>query len=121
MAQRPRRGTAAPAKRAEPEKPKASPPLFRIRSGQVKVSVWKNEGEYGSLYSAKIASVYKDKNDEWQETSSIDSRDFLALAHALGEAHAEVLADKGQGVEDGAPSGNEGDGGGADNDGNIPY
>lgn len=104
MAQRPRRAAAAPAAPPPPPKPAASPPLFRVRSGSLKVSVWKNEGEYGAMYSAKIVSVYKDKQDQWQETGSIDGRDLPALALACQEAFAEILADRGQGVEDGAPA-----------------
>lgn len=104
MAQRARRGAAAPVKKAEPEKPKAKPPLFRVRSGSLKISVWKNEGEYGAMYSAKIVSVYKDKDDQWQETGSIDGRDLPALALACEEAFREILVDRGQGVEDGTPT-----------------
>jgi len=117
MAQRPARRAPAAAPPPPPPKPAASPPLFRVRSGSLKVSVWKNEGEYGAMYSAKIVSVYKDKQDQWQETGSIDGRDLPALANALEEAYREILADRGQGIEDGAPADK---GGGDDNDGDIP-
>lgn len=120
MSQRRARGNAAPARKPEPEKPKANPPLFRVRSGSLKVSVWKNEGEYGAMYSAKIVSVYKDKSDEWQETGSIDGRDLPALALACQEAFAEILADRGQGIEDGSPKDPDGDGDGDDDGRNLP-
>lgn len=109
MAQRRQRGRNAPASHPEPEKPKAKPPIFRVRSGSLKVSVWKNEGQYGDMYSAKIVSVYKDKDDQWQETGSIDGRDLPALALACQEAFAEILVDRGQGVEDGECNDGDGD------------
>lgn len=116
MAQRTARRNPAPAKPAPPPKPKAAPPFYRYRSGSLKVSVWKNEGEYGAMYSAKICSVYKDKSDEWQETQSVDGRDLPALALALQDCYAEILADRGQGGESPDAAGREPGDGDADGD-----
>lgn len=108
------RGKPAPAAAATPpaappERP-AVPPIFKARDGQLKLSVWENEGQYGKMYACKICKVYK-QGDEWKETSSIDHQDWPALARLLLDAYAEVLAEKGQGIQWPDAADGSGDGG----------
>jgi len=89
-------------KTKEPEKPKDEPkklPVARITAGHVKLTVWENEGEYGSMYSAVLIKRYKN-DDEWKETASIDSSDFLAAAQCFEKAWRMVQDGKGQWVEE---------------------
>ena len=96
------------------DEPKGKPPVIKYQDGQVKISVWENEGDYGKMYSAVIKRVYKD-GDEWRETDNIDFRDLLALALGLQTVHAEILALKGHGVTE-SPLNDDADGEGDGDD-----
>ena len=84
-----------------PAKPKEEPkkrPVIKYQDGQIKISVWENEGEYGKMYSAIIKRVYKKEGKDWEETDNIDYRDLLPLSEGLKAVHAEIVAIKGHGI-----------------------
>lgn len=71
-------------------------PATTIRIGGVKASVWKNETEDGRVFSVtQFTRSYRDKEDNWQETSSFSTDDLpkleLAARKAFEFAHTEML------------------------------
>ena len=55
-------------------------PAAEFRINGVKAVVWQNETRNGSMFNTTLVRVYKDKDDEWQETSSLGRDDLLATA-----------------------------------------
>jgi hypothetical protein len=66
-------------------------PAAEFRINGVKAVVWQNETRNGSMFNTTLVRVYKDKDDEWQETSSLGRDDLLAARKALDEAHSFIL------------------------------
>ena len=65
-------------------------PIKVFRNGSLKLTVWKNEVEYNgvkkNLFTGNIVKVYKDKEDKWQETKSIESKDFANASVLFNQA-----------------------------------
>lgn len=66
-------------------------PAAEFRINGLKAVVWENETKNGSMYNTTLVRVYKDKNDEWQETNSLGRDDLLAARKVLDEAHSFIL------------------------------
>ncbi len=65
-------------------------PAAKFRESPLEVSVWENEGENGKWYSVKVERSYKDKNDEWQKTTSINSKHISILKDLLTQAAEKI-------------------------------
>lgn len=46
------------------------------------------------MYNTTLVRVYKDKDDEWQETHSMGTGDLLAASKVLDEAHSFILTEE---------------------------
>lgn len=66
-------------------------PAAEFRINGLKAVVWENETKNGSMYNTTLVRVYKDKDDEWQETNSLSRDDLLAARKVLDEAHSFIL------------------------------
>ncbi|HKQ47581.1 MAG TPA: hypothetical protein VJZ71_05900 [Phycisphaerae bacterium] len=64
-------------------------PVREIRYGSVKVLVWENETQNGSMHNVTVSRLYKD-GEEWKETSGFHAEDLPILAKALNDAHSWV-------------------------------
>lgn len=77
------------------DKAKPNKPVNEFRDGAIKVSVWKNEGEYGPMYSVTCRRRYKAKaGDEWKDSYSYDADDALRLSKLLDLAHTWMLTQR---------------------------
>jgi len=64
-----------------------SSPVKKFSVGGVQVAVWQNEGKEGrSYYSVSFDKRYKDKNDEWKSTTSLNASDLPKAILALQKA-----------------------------------
>lgn len=72
-------------------------PEIEVQCGEVKVSVWANDGKFSRMYSARIIKVYQD-NGQWKETPSIDGHLLLQAAEAFKLAWHEIMIARGHGV-----------------------
>ena len=62
-------------------------PEKSFRAGPVKVSVWRNKTEEGrSFYSVSLEKQYKDDENEWHVTHSLNKNDIPKAVLALQEA-----------------------------------
>lgn len=77
-------------------------PAVEIREGNVKIAIWKKQGEDGPYYVAGRPQVsYRDKDGNWHnDTASYGDRDLVNLATAALKARSEIArlrrADRGQ-------------------------
>jgi len=66
-------------------------PVAEFRINGAKAVVWKNDTQNGPMFNTSLVRVYRDANDEWQETHSLGRDDLLAAAKVLDEAHSFIL------------------------------
>lgn len=66
-------------------------PEATIRDGSLKATIWKNDSEKGAFYSVDLVRGYKDKDDNWQETSSMTGAELLRAANILTNAYNRIL------------------------------
>jgi len=65
-------------------------------SGDLRASVWKNEGKLDpkgnptEFLSVKVVKAYKDKLGKWQETNSYSTADLLALSALANKIYADL-------------------------------
>lgn len=64
-------------------------PAFTARAGGVKVTVWANKDDKGSVFhKTDIARSYKDKGGEWKETPQLNTADVPKAILLLQQAYA---------------------------------
>lgn len=66
-------------------------PVAKYRVGSVTASIWKNEGEKGTTFSATFDRRYRDNDNNWHSSTSHNADDLLALAKAADLAHTKIL------------------------------
>lgn len=70
-------------------------PVIRFQDGCLKVAVWRNTSTEGNIYySAKPMRSYRQGDDTWKETDSLNADDLLAMAELLREAYAWIRMQK---------------------------
>ncbi len=52
-------------------------PAHKIRSGCLQVTIWRNSGDKGNWYSVVPSRGYKQGDDAWKETDSLNFDDLL--------------------------------------------
>jgi hypothetical protein len=67
-----------------------NPPKATYQVGAAKVTVWENNGKYGTWKNFKIEKVYK-KANKWLTTNSFDEKELLELKAAIEKAISEEL------------------------------
>lgn len=69
-------------------------PEAEFRINGVKAVVWRNDTRNGHMFNTTLIRVYKDSEDEWQETHSLGRDDLLAAEKVLDEAHSFILSEE---------------------------
>ena len=76
-------------------------PIATIRVGRIKATIWENTDEQDRTYHATtLTRSYRDKNNQWQETTSFSLEDMPRLRLASDKAFElihERLSDLGKG------------------------
>ena len=67
-----------------------SQPAHKVRDGVLQVTIWRNSGEKGNWYSVVPSRSYKQGEDSWKETDSLNADDCLAMAELIREAYAWI-------------------------------
>ena len=99
-----RKQTRLKMKQTKIEEPvKGNQPEKKFRAGAIAATIWKNNVEKeGKTFEFKTVSLernYKDKNDEWQTTSTLRLNDVPKAVLVLSKAY-EYLALKEQDVHE---------------------
>jgi hypothetical protein len=68
-----------------------SQPAHKIRSGALQVTIWRNSGDKGNWYSVVPTRSYKQGEDTWKETDSLNFDDLLTMAKLLDLAHTWIM------------------------------
>jgi hypothetical protein len=68
-----------------------SKPAHKIRIGVLQVTIWRNQSEKGTWYSVIPARSYKQGDETWKETDSLNADDLLPMAKLLDQAHTWIM------------------------------
>ena len=69
-------------------------PAYKLNDGPLRVTIWRNTTDKGTFYSMTPSRGYKNGDDIWKETESLNSDDALPMAELLREAYAWIKAQK---------------------------
>jgi hypothetical protein len=67
----------------EKENTMSNSPAHRIRRGVLQVTIWRNTSDKGTFYSVTPSRGYKQGDDTWRETDSLNQDDILPMAKLL--------------------------------------
>ena len=72
-----------------------STPAIKFRDGSLSVVIWRNTSTDGkTFYSATPQRSYRQGDDTWRETDSLNENDLLAMAELLREAYRWIKLQK---------------------------
>ena len=66
-------------------------PAHKIRRGVLQVTIWRNAGDKGNWYSVIPSRSYKQGDDAWKETESLNGDDLLPMAKLLDLADTWIM------------------------------
>ncbi len=67
-----------------------NPPASILRDGNLKASIWENEGKKGTYYTTTFAKIYEDKNQNVRETSVFNNSDLLKVSELARQAYGRT-------------------------------
>jgi hypothetical protein len=68
-----------------------SKPAHKIRIGVLQVTIWRNTSDKGSWYSVTASRSYKQGDETWKETDSLNFDDLLPMGKLFDLAHTWVM------------------------------
>jgi hypothetical protein len=68
-----------------------SKPAHKLRVGVLQVTIWRNHSEKGNWYSVIPSRSYKQGEDTWKETDSLNFDDLLPMAKLFDQAHTWIM------------------------------
>ncbi len=71
-----------PTRSEEPNKP-----IETLRDGNLKASIWRNEGENGPTYSTTFARTWRDEKGQYRDSQSYAGTDMLRLGELTRSAY----------------------------------
>lgn len=72
-----------------------STPAHKLRDGCLQVCIWRNTSTEGkTYYSIEPQRSYRNGDDTWRETNSLNQDDLLPMAELLREAYAWIKTQK---------------------------
>jgi len=66
-------------------------PAHKLRRGVLSVTIWRNTRENGTWYSVIPSRGYKEGDDAWKETDSLNADDLLPMAKLLDLADTWII------------------------------
>lgn len=67
-------------------------PAEVIRDGNLKASIWRNEGEKGAFYATTFARTYRDDEGQYRDSGSFIASDLLKLSELARSAYTRTNA-----------------------------
>ena len=67
-------------------------PVDQVKFGSIVAAIWENETSAGKRYNVTFSRLYKDTDNNWQNTESFGRDDLLTLAKVANEAHSRIFA-----------------------------
>tara|TARA_R110000787_G_scaffold16622_17_gene50538 strand:+ start:36217 stop:36528 length:312 start_codon:yes stop_codon:yes gene_type:complete len=62
-------------------------PADVVPDGNLKASIWRNEGDKGAYYATEIARTYKDADGKLQDTHTFVGADLLRISELARKAY----------------------------------
>lgn len=62
-------------------------PVYEVKIGRVRGTVWANESENGTWYAVAFSKLYKDRDDKWQDSVYFSKEDLPLLIKAADQLH----------------------------------
>ena len=69
---------------------KKQAPVKKYRAGGVSASIWKNKGEERDFLNVSFEKSYKDKDGNWQTSTSYNNADLANLCLVTDEARRYI-------------------------------
>ncbi len=86
---------AGRSERQQPKPQSTNQPAATIRHGNLKLTLWRNEGDNGPWYAASLVRTFRTESG-FQEASSVSADDLLRVAFLAQQAYGQFLALKAQ-------------------------
>jgi hypothetical protein len=71
-----------------------SSPAHKIRFANLQVTIWRNTSEKGPWYSAVPSRSYKNGDDTWKESDSLNAEDLPIMARLMDQAFSWIVKQK---------------------------
>jgi hypothetical protein len=71
-----------------------SSPAIKLRDGCLQVVVWRNTNDRGTFYTFTPQRFYRQGDETWRETDSLNESNLLAMAKLLRESYAWIRMQK---------------------------
>ncbi|MEL6103670.1 MAG: hypothetical protein AAFR68_20455 [Pseudomonadota bacterium] len=62
-------------------------PEMTLRDGNLKATIWKNEGDKGAYFTTTLARTYTDERGGFHDTNSFSGTDLLRLSELARKAY----------------------------------
>ena len=62
-------------------------PADTLRDGNVKATIWRNNGQNGTYYNTKFSRSYQDQNGNYHESDSFGGTDVLKVGRLSERAY----------------------------------
>jgi len=81
-------------------------PIDTIRDGQLKATIWKNDGEKGPFYSVNFTRTYTDEAGNFHDSDSFSGTELLRIMQLSAKAYDRTreLRTADRTAAEGAPS-----------------
>ena len=67
-----------------------TPPASILKDGNLKASIWENNGQKGIYYTTTFAKVYEDKNGKLRDTNVFNNSDLLKVSELARQAYGRT-------------------------------
>ncbi len=67
-----------------------NPPASVLKDGNLKASIWENEGQKGTYFTTTFAKVYEDKNGKIRDTNVFNNSDLLKVSELARQAYGRT-------------------------------
>lgn len=67
-----------------------TPPASVLKDGNLKASIWENNGQKGIYYTTTFAKVYEDKNGKLRDTNVFNNSDLLKVSELARQAYGRT-------------------------------
>lgn len=78
-------------------------PVYKVSAGTIEAAVWQQKGEKGDFLTVNAVRNYKDKDGNWQKSTSLRINDIpsmqLVLTKAFEYAKLKETANEAEGKE----------------------
>ena len=76
----------------ERKKDEAKRPIHKITLGVISAAIWENDTKYGKKHTVTVEQLYKDEDDKWCSSQTINAGNLPIAEKALSKAYDYISA-----------------------------